>query len=51
MLEEERVKMNTPGHTYSGTAYYDNAAKLLDEITTATDFPTFLTLAAYRKLN
>jgi malate synthase len=51
MLEEERVKMNAPGHPYSGTAYYDNAAKLLDEITTAPDFVTFLTLAAYRELS
>jgi len=50
MLEEERVKMNAPGNPYSGTAYYDNAAKLLDEITTASDFPTFLTLAAYCNL-
>ena len=51
MLEEERVQMNGPGHPYSGTAFYDNAAKLLDEITTAPDFVTFLTLAAYRKLD
>jgi malate synthase len=51
MLEEERVRMNEPGHPYSGTAYYDKAAKLLDEITTASDFPTFLTLAAYRNLD
>ncbi len=44
MLEEERVKMNGPGNPYSGTAYYDNAAKLLDEITTAPSSSTFLTL-------
>ena len=50
MLEEERVKMNGPGNPYSGTAFYDDAAKLLDEITTAPEFVTFLTLAAYRKL-
>ena len=30
---------------------FDPAAKLLDEITTATDFATFLTLAAYRQLD
>jgi malate synthase len=51
MLEAERVNMNGPGHTYSGTAYYDNAARVLDEITTAPEFVTFLTLAAYRKLD
>ena len=51
MLEEERVKMNGPGNSYSGTAYYDNAARVLDEITTAPEFVTFLTLAAYRKLD
>jgi malate synthase len=50
MLEAERVKMNGPGNPYSGTAYYDNAAEVLDEITTAPEFVTFLTLAAYRKL-
>jgi malate synthase len=51
LLEEERVRMNEPGHPYSGTAYYDKAAKVLDEITTAPEFITFLTLAAYRNLN
>ncbi|MFZ9666867.1 MAG: malate synthase A [Steroidobacteraceae bacterium] len=30
---------------------FDAAARLLDEITTATDFATFLTLAAYRQLD
>ena len=51
LLEEERVRLNGPGHPYSGTRYYDDAAKLLDEITTAPEFITFLTLAAYRKLD
>jgi malate synthase len=51
LLEEERVRLNGPGNSYSGTAYYDQAAKLLDEITTAPEFITFLTLAAYRKLS
>jgi malate synthase len=50
MLEEERVRLNGPGNPYSGTAFYDQAAKLLDEITTAPDFICYLTLAAYRKL-
>jgi malate synthase len=51
LLEEERVRLNGPGHSYSGTAYYDQAAKVLDEITTAPEFISFLTLAAYRKLD
>jgi malate synthase len=51
LLEEERVRLNGPGNPYSGTAYYDDAAKVLDEITTAPQFVTFLTLAAYRKLD
>jgi malate synthase len=51
MLEEERVRLNGAGHSYSGTAYYDQAAKVLDEITTAPEFISFLTLAAYRKLD
>jgi malate synthase len=51
LLEEERVRLNAPGHQYSGTAYYDQAAKVLDEITTAPEFISFLTLAAYRKLD
>jgi malate synthase len=50
LLEEERVRLNSPGQQYDG-AHYDAAAKLLDEITTAPEFVTFLTLAAYRKLN
>jgi len=50
-LEEERVRLNGPGNPYSGTPYYDQAAKLLDEITTAPEFISFLTLAAYRKLS
>jgi len=51
LLEEERVRLNGAGHPYSGSAYYDQAAKILDEITTAPDFISFLTLAAYRKLD
>ena len=50
LLEEERVRLNGPGHPYAG-AHYDAAAKVLDEITTAPDFISFLTLAAYRKLD
>jgi malate synthase len=50
LLEEERVRLNGPGHPYAG-AHYDAAAKILDEITTAPDFISFLTLAAYRKLD
>jgi malate synthase len=50
-LEAERLRLNAPGHPYSGTPYYDAAAKLLEEITTAAEFITFLTLAAYRKLD
>jgi malate synthase len=50
LLEEERVRLNGPGQAYAG-AHYDAAAKLLDEITTAPEFISFLTLAAYRKLD
>jgi malate synthase len=50
LLEEERVRLNAPGQLYAG-AHYDAAAKLLDEITTAPEFISFLTLAAYRKLD
>ena len=50
LLEEERVRLNGPGQPYAG-AHYDAAAKLLDEITTAPEFISFLTLAAYRKLD
>jgi malate synthase len=50
LLEEERVRLNAPGQQYAG-AHYDAAAKLLDEITTAPEFISFLTLAAYRKLD
>jgi malate synthase len=50
LLEEERVRLNGPGQPYAG-AHYDTAAKLLDEITTAPEFISFLTLAAYRKLD
>ena len=45
------MRLNGSGNPYSGTAYYDQAAKVLDEITTAPDFIDFLTLAAYRKLD
>jgi len=50
LLEEERVRLNSPGQPYD-SAHYNTAAKLLDEITTAPEFISFLTLAAYRKLD
>jgi malate synthase len=39
------------GETAYAAGRFDTAARLLDEITTATDFATFLTLAAYRQLD
>jgi malate synthase len=44
VLAEERARLKT------GRASYDEAARLLDEITVAPEFSTFLTLGAYRRL-
>ncbi len=44
--EEEPARQPVLGHR----GHYDDAAKLLDEMSTAPEFMTFLTLAAYRKL-
>lgn len=51
LLEEERRRLDGAGHSDVGPAGYAPAAKLLDEIVTASAFTPFLTLAAYRKLH
>jgi malate synthase len=51
-LDEERARLAAVlGPESYGTGHYEEAARLLDEITTAPDFRTFLTLSAYRKLD
>ncbi|MGH8284762.1 MAG: malate synthase A, partial [Steroidobacteraceae bacterium] len=51
MLKQEQQRLRTElGAAAYDAGHYDEAAQLLDEITTAPDFSTFLTLAAYRRL-
>ena len=47
--ERERLRAELGEAAYA-RGNFDRAAALLDEITTAPDFSTFLTLAAYREL-
>ncbi len=50
-LADERARLRGElGAAAYAAGNFDAAAKLLDEITTAEDFSTFLTLAAYREL-
>ncbi|MGH8309733.1 MAG: malate synthase A [Steroidobacteraceae bacterium] len=50
-LKQEQQRLRTGlGAAVYDAGHYDEAAELLDEITTAPDFSTFLTLAAYRRL-
>jgi malate synthase len=50
-LKEEsgRLAAKLGAQAYA-SGHFDEAAALLDEITTAPEFQTFLTLGAYRKL-
>jgi malate synthase len=51
MLRAEQARLRTAlGADAYAAGNYDQAAELLDEITAAQDFSTFLTLAAYRRL-
>jgi malate synthase len=51
MLAAERERLRAElGEAAYARGNFDRAAALLDEITTAPDFSTFLTLAAYREL-
>lgn len=51
MLDEERARLRAElGAARYAAGHFDEAAKLVDEITTAPEFQTFLTLAAYREL-
>ncbi len=51
-LAEERTRLAAEFGTEAYAAgHYDEAAELLDRITTAEDFQTFLTLEAYRRLD
>jgi malate synthase len=51
MLDEERERLKTAlGREAYEARAYDEAARLLDEITVAKEFSTFLTLSAYRRL-
>jgi malate synthase len=51
LLDEERQRLKSAlgEETYANRSF-DAAARLLDEITVAADFSTFLTLSAYRRL-
>jgi malate synthase len=52
ILAEERAALRTSlGDAAYSRGNFDRAAALLDEITTAAEFSSFLTLAAYRELN
>ncbi len=52
MLAAEQTRLREQlGAAAYGSGNFDRAAKLLDEITTADQFATFLTLAAYRELS
>jgi malate synthase len=48
--ERERLAAKLGPQAYS-RGHYDEAATLLDQITTSEEFQTFLTLSAYRKLD
>jgi malate synthase len=51
MLRAEQARLRTAlGDEAYAAGNYEQAAELLDEITTAQEFSTFLTLAAYRRL-
>jgi malate synthase len=51
MLREERGRLRGElGEAAYAAGRYEEAAELLEEITTAPEFSTFLTLAAYRRL-
>jgi malate synthase len=51
LLAAERARLRADlGDAAYGRGNFDRAAALLDEITTAPEFSTFLTLAAYREL-
>jgi malate synthase len=47
--EQRRLRSELGEHAYLA-GHYDEAAELLDRITTAPEFATFLTLEAYRRL-
>ena len=52
MLGQERQRLAAElGPQRYGQGHYEEAAQLLDDITTAGEFQTFLTLSAYRKLD
>jgi malate synthase len=52
LLQQEQKRLATElGAQRYGRGHFDEAAKLLDEITTAREFQTFLTLTAYRELD
>jgi malate synthase len=51
-LQEERERLATNlGPQAYARGHYEEAATLLDQITTSEEFQTFLTLSAYRKLD
>ena len=51
-LKEERERLAAKlGSEAYATGHFDEAAALVDQITTAREFQTFLTLSAYRKLD